>query len=151
MKLLLALILAIFASSVSYSQTTGQMNKSRPPRMIFKNLKPKHKRLKVEALNKIVYPLICESGEPIEEIIVDFCPEILGLKKGERGCDNEARGKLIISITVNGFPTENSDGSSSVMWIERDKDGNFGKNEYLRFSAIRRGGRAPKEGCTSQK
>ncbi len=150
MKILLALILAFCASSVSYSQTTEQMKNFRPPKIIFKNVKPRHKRLKAEALNKIVYPLICESDEPIEEIIVDFCPEILGLKQGERGCDNEAQGKLTFSITVNGFPTENSDGSSSVMWIERNKSGSFDRNEYLRFSAARRGSRPPKEGCASK-
>ncbi len=150
MKLLFALILAFCASSVSYSQTTEQTNKSRPPKITFKNVKARHKRLKAEALNKIVYPLICESDEPIEEIIIDFCPKILGLKEDERGCDNEAQGKLTISITVNGFPTENSDGSSGVMWIERNKDGSFDRNEYLRFSATRRGSHAPKEGCASK-
>jgi len=152
MKILFVVILVFCASFVSYSQTTEKMKQISPPKIIFKNVKAKHKRLKAEALDKIVYPLICESDKPIEEIIIDFCPKILGLKEGERGCDSEAQGKLIISVTANGFPTENADVSfSSVRWIKRNTDGSFDRNEYLKFSEVERGNRAPKEGCMSKK
>ena len=127
MKFLVGLIFILSVCFGAFSQSTEQAkNQSSPPIIIYKHAKSRHKQLKAEVLNKIINPLICRCKTPIDEIIVDFCPEILGEKEGERGCQNEAKGELTISITVNRW-----DGSSGVAWIEINKEGGIDKYEYL--------------------
>ena len=130
MKSLIIFITILGLFSISYSQSTKPIKQ---PRIVYKNAKTRHKHLKIEILNKIIKPILRESREPIEEIVVDLCPEIFGYNKLKNGCNLESKGKLTISVTVNGFPTENTDGFSLFAWIKRNNDGSFGKDEYLRL------------------
>ncbi len=124
--------------SVSYSQTSEQGKKFRSPKLVFKNVSSKYKRLKAETLNKIISPLLCENEKPIEEIIVDFC--------GERGCQAEENtGNPLVEVAVNWF-----DGSSAVIYVEINNKGNFGRSEYLRLFGNGQEKRELKEGCVSK-
>jgi hypothetical protein len=145
MKFSLALMRLLTICFGAYSQSTEQAKKQPPPKIIYKHAKSRHKQLKAEVLNKIINPLLCECKVPIEEIIVDFCPEILGEKEGERGCQNENRGELTISITVNRW-----DGASSVVWIERNKEGGIDKYEYIKIFEGDDRGCIPNKGCAGE-
>jgi hypothetical protein len=141
----LVLILILSACFGAHSQTTGQAKKQPPPKIVYRHAKSRHKQLKAEVFNKVISPLLCECKTPIEEIIVDFCPEILGMKEGERGCQNEDKGELTISVTVNRW-----DGASSVVWIERGRGGGIGQYEYLRIFEGDDRGCIPNKGCASE-
>ena len=138
MKVLFALVLISLAPSVLHSQTTAQSKYYRPPKIVFKNVKAKYKRLKSETFKKIISPLLCENEKPIEEIIVDFC--------GERGCQAEENtGNPLIEVVVNWY-----DGSSAVIWVKINGNGSFDRDEYLRLFGNGREKRTPKEDCASK-
>lgn len=143
---ILPVITLLFAFYFSgYSQSTEQSKKPPLPKIIYKNAKSRHKQLKSKVLNKIIYPLLCECKVPIEDITVDFCPEILGDNEGERGCKDEDKGELTISVTVNRV-----DGASSVVFIERNKEGSFDKYEFLRIFSGDNRGCIPNKDCASE-
>jgi len=144
MKFSLAFMLILLIFFGAYSQTTEQEKKQSPPTIVYRHAKSRHKQLKAEVFNKVISPLLCECKTPIEEIIVDFCPEILGMKEGERGCQNEDKGELTISVTVNRW-----DGASSVVWIERNKEGGINKYEYMRIFEDDDRGCIPNKDCAS--
>jgi hypothetical protein len=123
MKLIAATLLVLTAFFGAYSRTPGQAKKP-SPKVVFKNVKSRHKQMRAEVIDKIINRLLCESAEPVSDITVDFSPEILGPEE-ERGRKNEAKGELTISVTVNW-----EDGSSGVAWIEINKEGSL-DNAYL--------------------
>ena len=138
MKILFILITVFLTPSVLLSQTTEQSKNYRLPKIVFKNVKANHKRLKSETFKRIISPLLCENEKRIEEVIVDFC--------GERGCQAEKNtGNPLVKVAVNWF-----DGSSAVIYVEINGNGSFDGNEYLRLFGNGREKREPKEDCASK-
>ena len=135
-------LLIVLGLATTLAQTSEVHQGTYRPKITYKHATSRHKTLKAVVHKTIVDPIICDSDKPIEEIVVDFCPKILGLIEGERGCDHEAQGKLTISITVNRF-----DGASAVIWIDRNPDGSFDRDTYLKIFDAERAGRPPKTGC----
>ena len=130
MKVLSATVLMFALCAGAYSQSREQAKRLPLPKVTYRHAKSRHKQLKAEVLNKIINPLLCECKVPIEEIIVDFCPEIIGPKDGERGCQNEAQGELTINVIVN-----RTDGASSFVFFDVNKEGSFDKYDYLKIFA----------------
>jgi hypothetical protein len=127
MRLIAATLLVLSALTGTFSQKPVKATKTAPPKIVYTNAKARHKQLRTEVLNRIIKPLLCESEVPVSDITVDFCPEMLGSEE-KRGCQNEAKGELTISVTVNW-----EDGSSGVRWIDIKQDGAFEKDADLGF------------------
>jgi len=119
MKLVAATLIVLSAFFGTVARAPGEARKPRPPKVTYRTFKSRHKRLRAEVSDRIVNRLLCESAEPVSDITVDFCPEILGPGE-ERGCKNEAGGELTISVTVNW-----EGGSSGVAWIVVNKEGSL--------------------------
>jgi hypothetical protein len=133
-------VIMSFSPSSPQSAVGGQV--PHRPKISFKHAKARHKELKTEIVRTIIKPLLCDSAKPIEEIIIDFCPEVFGMESNELGCAHEFEGKLTISITVNRF-----DGASAVAWVDRNSKGSFDHDIYLKIFAPERGDTPPKTGC----
>jgi hypothetical protein len=94
------------------------------PILMYLNDKPQHERLKKEVVERIIYPMLCESAEPIAVVVVDFCPEIYGTD--ERGCKDEMKGKLTIMVEIR-----RQGGSGFMSMIDTNLEGNFADDIYL--------------------
>ena len=94
------------------------------PILMYLNDKPQHEKLKKEVVERIVYPMLCESAEPIAVVVVDFCPEIYG--SDERGCKDEAKGKLTIKVEIR-----RQGGSGFMSMVDTDLNGSFDDDAYL--------------------
>lgn len=96
------------------------------PILEYRNFDPRrHEKLFKEVVERIVYPVLCESESPIAVVIVDFCPEISN-DTVERGCKDEDKGKLTIEVAIR-----RQGGSGFMSLIETDLEGNFDNDSYL--------------------
>src|SRR6476620_1656478 len=96
------------------------------PILIYLHDKPQHEKLKKEVVQKIIYPMLCESAEPIAAVTVDFCPEISN-DTVELGCKDEAtKGKLTIMVEIR-----RQGGSGFMSMIDTDLTGTFDDDDYL--------------------
>ncbi len=96
------------------------------PILEYRNFDPRrHEMLAKEVVERIVYPMLCESELPIAVVIVDFCPEIPN-DTVERGCKDEDKGKLTIEVAIR-----RQGGSGFMSLIETDLQGNFDDDSYL--------------------
>jgi len=94
------------------------------PILAYVNDKPAHDKLKKHVIDRIIYPMLCESAEPIAVVTVDFCPEIYG--SNERGCKDEEKGKLTIMVEIR-----RQGGSGFMSMIDTDLEVNFDDDAYL--------------------
>src|ERR1700732_5224470 len=97
-KLSCLALFVIMSFSPSAPQTAGRGQVPHLPKISYKHSKSRHKELKAEIVKTIINPLLCDSDKPIEEIIIDYCPEVFGMESTELGCAHESEGKLTISI-----------------------------------------------------
>jgi len=118
------------------------------PILEYQNDKPQYEKLKKHVVERIIYPMLCESAEPIAIITVDFCPDIPVVgQESKRGCKDEANDKLTIEVAimrqgVGGFLT----------LIETDLNGNFEDDAYLTLFASGYGDYVPRnKGCKARK
>jgi hypothetical protein len=95
------------------------------PILAYVNDKPTHDKLKKQVLERIIYPLLCESAEPIAVVTVDFCPEIPNHVM-ERGCKDQGKGKLTIMVEIR-----RQGGSGFMSMIDTDLEGHFDDDSYL--------------------
>jgi hypothetical protein len=94
------------------------------PILAYVNDKPAYEKLKIRVVNRIVYPMLCESAEPIAVVTVNFCPEIPG--SNERGCKDDDKDKLTIMVEIR-----RQGGSGFMSMIDTDLEGNFDDYAYL--------------------
>ena len=95
------------------------------PILEYRNFDPRrHEKLAKELVERIVYPMLCESELPIAVVIVDFCPEIPCTD--ERGCKDEDKGKLTVEVAIR-----RQGGSGFMSHIQTDLEGNFDDDAYL--------------------
>ena len=94
------------------------------PILAYVNDKPSYDKLKKRVIDRIVYPMLCESAEPIAVVTVDFCPEIYG--SSERGCRQEDKGKLTIMVEIR-----RQGGSGFMSMVDTDLEGHFPDDAYL--------------------
>jgi hypothetical protein len=96
------------------------------PILEYRNFDPqRHEVLAKEVVERIVYPMLCESETPIAVVAVDFCPEIRG-DTVERGCKDEDKGKLMIEVAIR-----RQGGSGFMSVIDTDLKGRFDDDAYL--------------------
>lgn len=109
------------------------------PILEYQNFDPRrHEKLAKEVVERIVYPMLCESESPIAVVIVDFCPEIPCTD--ERGCKDEDKRKLTVEVRIR-----RQGGSGYRSHIQTDLEGNFGDDSYLTLFTAGYGDYVPRD------
>lgn len=142
MKLLVTVAMLLVSSCIAQAQvldsskikrgaveyvTPDKLKKFPVPTLIYVRDKPEHEALKKEINEKIIYPMLCESAAPIATIIIDFCPEIIVTgADDERGCQDEAEGKLTFAVKIR-----HQDGLGFQAFIQWDKETGIDEDTYL--------------------